>query len=178
MNLPLVPIATLLAAAASALPAATDEISTSVAPLKLVEQAKACSNAATDRLLFQVSIKTFVKARKAKNPSQCNWSSDNCSKSPDKIPGFVDFTHFCQRHDFGYRNTKAQKRFTPAMKKRIDDNFKKDMYQYCARFSGLNSWRGVACRRVADTYYAAVRRFGKRDEGIELDYDSALVELD
>jgi hypothetical protein len=29
----------------------------------------------------------------------------------------------CQRHDFGYRNYKAQGRFTDANKLRIDDNF-------------------------------------------------------
>jgi Prokaryotic phospholipase A2 len=33
-------------------------------------------------------------------------------------------TAACQRHDFGYRNFKAQNRFTAANKLRIDDKFR------------------------------------------------------
>ncbi|KAJ6437108.1 Mechanosensitive ion channel protein Msy2 [Purpureocillium lavendulum] len=130
-------------------------------------RATTCSASSTDSLIFSVSINTFEKARTAKNPSQCDWSSDNCSKSPDKPAGY-NFILSCQRHDFGYRNTKAQKRFTKAMKSRIDDNFKKDLYKYCSQFSGWKSWKGVECRRIADVYYAAVRRFGKRVAGFGL----------
>ena len=34
------------------------------------------------------------------------------------------FVAGCQRHDFGYRNFKAQDRFTDENKLAIDDNFK------------------------------------------------------
>ncbi|KAA8647964.1 hypothetical protein EYZ11_005669 [Aspergillus tanneri] len=155
----------LFAAVSSALPYTTpvdNPIST------LQARAKTCSVKATNNLIFKVSMKTFQKARKAKNPSKCNWSSDNCSKSPDKPDGY-NFIPSCQRHDFGYRNTKKQKRFTKAMKKRIDDNFKKDLYKYCSQFSGWSSWKGVECRRLADIYYAAVRKFGKREWELEFD---------
>ena len=50
------------------------------------------------------------------------------------------------------------------MKKKIDDNFKKDLYHYCAQFSGLSSWKGVECRRLADIYVAFVRKYGKHDQ--------------
>lgn len=52
------------------------------------------------------------------------------------------------------------------MKKRIDDNFKNDLYDVCKKFSGLQSFKGVECRRIADIYVAFVRKFGKkkRDE--------------
>ncbi|KAI9155087.1 prokaryotic phospholipase A2-domain-containing protein [Paramyrothecium foliicola] len=118
-----------------------------------------CTRATTDSLLFKYTMSAFQARRRAKNPSQCIWTSDNCSKSPDRLPG-VDFRPSCQRHDFGYRNTKKQKRFTSAMKKRIDDNFKKDLYAHCATKKGL---KGTYCRRLADVYYKAVRKFGKRD---------------
>jgi hypothetical protein len=55
------------------------------------------------------------------------------------------------------------------MKKRIDDNFKKDLYNYCAQFSGIWSYKGVECRRIADIYVAFVRKLGKR-EGEELSF--------
>ncbi|KAJ6780330.1 hypothetical protein PWT90_05327 [Aphanocladium album] len=151
----------LLAATGAALP--TTDSPANVARAVLENRATTCSKAATDKLLFKASMTTFQKARKAKNPSKCNWSSDGCSWSPDKPDGY-NFLPSCQRHDFGYRNTKKQKRFTKAMKKRVDDNFKKDLYHYCARFSGLSSWKGVECRRLADTYVYFVRKHGKRDE--------------
>ena len=150
-----------LAVTGAALP--TTDSPAHVARSALETRATTCSKGATDKLIFKASMKTFQKARKAKNPSKCNWSSDGCSWSPDKPRGY-NFVPSCQRHDFGYRNTKKQKRFTKAMKKRIDGNFKKDLYKYCSRFSGWSSWKGVECRRIADTYYAAVRKFGKRDE--------------
>ena len=50
------------------------------------------------------------------------------------------------------------------MKKRVDDNFKKDLYKYCSGFSGIWSYKGVECRRIADLYVAAVRKFGKRED--------------
>ena len=160
----------LLATASAALPYTTANDN----PLSTIQtRATTCSTKATDNLIFKASMKTFQNARKSKNPSKCNWSSDNCSKSPDKPDGY-DFIPSCQRHDFGYRNTKAQKRFTKAMKKRIDDNFKSDLYKYCSRFSGLSSWKGVECRRLADTYHAAVRKFGKREEEFydeEIDFE-------
>ncbi|KFY22457.1 hypothetical protein V491_02801 [Pseudogymnoascus sp. VKM F-3775] len=155
-------VAAVLAASTSvtALPASESPAMLARAEL---ESRATCSKAATDKLIFKVSINSFEKARKAKNPSKCNWSSDGCSWSPDKPDGY-NFIPSCHRHDFGYRNTKAQKRFTKAMKAKIDTNFKNDLYHYCARFSGWSSWKGVECRRLADVYVAFVRKYGKRNE--------------
>ena len=72
-----------------------------------------------------------------------------------------EYFNRCKRHDFGYHNYKKQHRFTEANRKRIDDNFKKDLYNECAKYSGIfDSWKGVACRKIANTYYDAVRTFG------------------
>ncbi|SHF34672.1 phospholipase [Streptoalloteichus hindustanus] len=106
----------------------------------------------TDEYLFSKSLSQFHSLR-AKRPhsKQLDWSSDGCSKSPDAPLGY-DFLPACQRHDFGYRNYKKQSRFTKDNRKRIDDNFRADMYSICD-----DSW---TCKRTADIYYHAVRKFG------------------
>ena len=51
----------------------------------------------TDTLLFANSISQFEAARNAQNPSNLDWSSDNCSYSPDNPFGF-NFVPSCHRH--------------------------------------------------------------------------------
>ncbi|GLZ29807.1 hypothetical protein Lesp02_19970 [Lentzea sp. NBRC 105346] len=108
--------------------------------------------AVTDQYLFSTSLSGFETAR-AQQPynGQLDWSSDGCSYSPDSPFGFK-FLPSCHRHDFGYRNYKRQSRFTESNRLRIDNNFKSDMYNACG-----GNW---ACKRTADVYYAAVRKFG------------------
>lgn len=106
-------------------------------------------------------MSTFTAARNALNPSCFDWSSDGCSCSPDDL-GEYDFLPSCKRHDFGYRNLKNQKRFDEATRKRVDDNLRNDLYNLCNTFSGWQSYKGVECRRIADVYYAFVRKFGKK----------------
>nr|KMM69923.1 secretory phospholipase A2 [Coccidioides posadasii RMSCC 3488] len=125
----------------------------------LTSRADPCTPSLTDTYVFKDSMKTFLKHRNAKDPSCFDWSSDNCSSSPDKPIGF-NFIPSCQRHDFGYRNAKKQNRFDEALRKRIDDQFKSDLYEECSQYDGSESWKGVHCRRIADLYYAAVRRCG------------------
>ncbi|KAF8462006.1 prokaryotic phospholipase A2-domain-containing protein [Kalaharituber pfeilii] len=112
--------------------------------------------AATDRLLFEVSIKEFLDAKSRRDPSELIWDDDGCSSSPDKPLGF-NFLPSCQRHDFGYRNYKNQGRFTEENRKKIDDNFKKDMYDECDK---QNFIKKPICKGLAITYYNAVRAFG------------------
>lgn len=122
-------------------------------------RADECTIALTDQYMFTDSITTFQSHRNSKTPSCFDWSSDNCSSSPDKPAGF-NFIPSCQRHDFGYRNTKKQGRHTEPLRKRIDDKFKEDLYAECSQYKGWESAKGVECRRIADVYYAAVRRCG------------------
>jgi hypothetical protein len=98
--------------------------------------------AATDRLLFSTTISGFETARNAKNPASLDWTSDGCSSSPDNPFGF-DFIWSCHRHDFGYRNYKAQGRFEMG-KASIDNNFKTDMYAQCATEGG--AFEVAACK--------------------------------
>lgn len=115
--------------------------------------------AVTDTLLFTDSMDQFQAARNAKDPPQLDWTSDGCSYSPDEPLGF-DFLPSCQRHDFGYRNCKAQSRFTDANKAKIDSNLKSDLYNQCAKEDDQAA-EGV-CKGVADVYYDAVWDFGAK----------------
>lgn len=112
--------------------------------------------AITDTLLFSDSMAQFQAARNAQDPPELDWSSDGCSSSPDDPLGF-DFLQSCERHDFGYRNYKAQGRFD-AGKASIDNNFKSDMYNQCASEGDLEE----VCDGVADLYYEAVVVFGSK----------------
>ncbi|MGW0806647.1 phospholipase [Nonomuraea sp. NPDC002799] len=84
-----------------------------------------------------------------------DWSTDQCSGSPDRPLGF-DFRTSCRRHDFGYRNYQAVGHF-PAHKSHIDDAFLFDLREVCAGYAAVAKLR---CDGLAWTYYQAVRRFG------------------
>ncbi|KAH7324423.1 prokaryotic phospholipase A2-domain-containing protein [Stachybotrys elegans] len=116
--------------------------------------------AVTDELLFGMSLPAFIARRSAQDPPTLDWSSDSCSSSPDNPLGFP-FDPACQRHDFGYRNYRAQSRFTDANKLAIDDNFLADLNYQC---SG-ESQQG-ACEALARVYYQAVRWFGRETPAV------------
>lgn len=77
----------------------------------------------TDRYLFSTVLPTFLQYRAQQNPKTLDWSSDGCTSSPDNPFGFP-FTPACERHDFGYRNYKAQNRFDSDSRFRVDSNFR------------------------------------------------------
>ena len=74
----------------------------------------------TDMYLFSLPLPQFTAKRDARDPAALDWTSDNCTLSPDNPLGFP-FVPACRRHDFGYRNYRRQNRFTVAAKRRIDD---------------------------------------------------------
>ena len=81
--------------------------------------------ATTDELLFTIPLPAFTQRRNERNPPDQDWESDGCSSSPDNPLDFP-FEPACHRHDFGYRNYKAQGRFTAGNRLRIDDNFRRE----------------------------------------------------
>ncbi|KAK4035180.1 prokaryotic phospholipase A2-domain-containing protein [Parachaetomium inaequale] len=128
----------------------------------------------TDQYLYSITLPTFTARRNARDPATLIWDSDGCSSSPDNPFGFP-FVPACHRHDFGYRNYKAQNRFTDAGKLKVDNNFKKDLYYQCSSVSA----KGV-CEALADVYYAAVRAFGgstqeKRDDDLVREYEEKVA---
>jgi len=84
-----------------------------------------------------------------------DWSTDVCSSSPDNPFGFP-FENGCIRHDFGYRNYKAQGTFE-ANKARIDSALYEDLKRVCAGYSGATK---TSCDGLAWTYYQAVKVLG------------------
>ncbi|KAH8148003.1 uncharacterized protein LAJ45_08105 [Morchella importuna] len=111
---------------------------------------------ATNTFLFSVTLPVFLAAKAAGVPTTLDWTDDGCSYSPDYPAGF-NFLSSCKRHDFGYRNFKAQSRFTEANRLLIDDNFKRDLYNMCGTYGLL---KREVCEGIADVYYEAVRAFG------------------
>ncbi len=84
-----------------------------------------------------------------------DWSTDYCSDSPDNPLGFP-FNLSCARHDFGYRNYKAEGDFS-ANKARLDSMLYADLQRVCDGYSGAS---GTACNGLAWTYYQAVKNLG------------------
>jgi hypothetical protein len=119
-----------------------------------------CTAAEVNRLLFEVDMDTFSRARDARDPSCLDWSSNECSWSPDMPAGF-NFIPSCRRHDFGYQNVGAEGGLTEARRLRIDDVFKMDLYNECGKYRGFGELvRRMFCMGIADIYYAAVRLCG------------------
>ncbi|KAI3570617.1 secretory phospholipase A2 [Fusarium oxysporum f. sp. albedinis] len=119
-----------------------------------------CTAAEVDRLLFEVDLDTFMRARDARNPPCLDWSSNECSWSPDMPAGF-NFIPSCRRHDFGYQNVRGEGKLTEARRLRIDDVFKMDLYNECGKYRGFGELvRRMFCMGIADIYYAAVRLCG------------------
>ena len=110
----------------------------------------------TDFLIFSTGMSTFLTAKKNKYPSSLIWTDNACSKSLDKPLGY-NFLHACQRHDFGYRNYKSQERFTDTNRKKVDDNFARDMQVECNRYGIVKK---KACEEIAEKYYIAARLLG------------------
>ena len=129
-------------------------LSPSIAPRNAKEQA-------TDRLLFQTSLADFLSAKGQKTPGGLDWFDNGCTKVPDKPTGF-NFLDACKRHDFGYGNYKIQKRCSESQRAQVDENFKKDMYDECAKYTGLQAFKGISCRVNADIYFKGVRAVGQK----------------
>jgi hypothetical protein len=121
----------------------------------------------TDRLVFDVPLADFLAARQAgAGAGQLDWSTDDCSTPlPEPArsrPRGYDFRAACWRHDFGYRNAKAQGRLTEPFRQRIDDRFHQDMGDVCNGYAGWRAAQGVECRWIADQFSFWVRSCGQQ----------------
>lgn len=122
-----------------------------------------CTATELNDLLFSTSMSDFQSDRNAKTPSCFDWTSDECSNAPDSIPGLLNFKPSCERHDFGYQNSHALGTWNAAMKKRIDENFLKDLLKYCEDLPWWKKLATVDCAGLAGTYFAAVSACGGVD---------------
>ncbi|KAK6441590.1 hypothetical protein LTR95_002185 [Oleoguttula sp. CCFEE 5521] len=119
----------------------------------------ACTTAKFNELMFTDSLTTFQSARAAKNPSRCDWSSDECSNSPENPDG-VKSKPSCERHDCGYQNSDKLGIWNADLKKKIDGNFYDDLKKVCKDLGGLSVLKQPECYATAWIYYEAVKAFG------------------
>ena len=167
-------ISSLLAAAPGimAMPTSTSSETTS----ELVSRQSANTKMLkTNDLMWSYSMTTFLSRRKSKNPSYLIWTSDGCTKSPDKPFGW-SFVKACYRHDFGYRNYKKQSRFNTTNKKRIDNKFRDDLYNVCD--AEASNYTRRQCKVLADEYYHIMKAFTKRQEAGDVDVGVEIDETD
>ena len=120
---------------------------------------------ATDALVA-APVDAFMAARAVQaGPPGLDWSSDGCSvpvvTEPERsMPQGFDFLPACEHHDFGYRNQKAQGRFTEDSRHALDDRFRAEMGAVCGQQSGWFGYRERLCDHIADDYYFWVRSCG------------------
>ena len=83
---------------------------------------------------------------------------DQCTRSPDSVVGFYDFSWGCYAHDVCYQNHRlnghAESRFG------CDNIFLGKMRHECSYRHAWWSPARYSCYDVANTYYAFVRAFG------------------
>lgn len=111
----------------------------------------------------------FQRMRVSAQPPWMDWTNDGCSTPFPAGLGDTgrsfNFRAACQRHDFGYRNTKLyDQRFgthqwNAVNRLRIDRKLLADMRADCAP---RRITQRLTCRAWADTYYRAVRIAGGR----------------
>jgi hypothetical protein len=87
-------------------------------------------------------------------------AGDQCTLSPDKLPGLYDFSYACYAHDLCWQNGSIGG--TPMSIGACNDEFRRRMRDHCdRRNTGFGSGvRENACFDVADTYFAAVSAAG------------------
>jgi hypothetical protein len=86
-----------------------------------------------------------------------DWTDDGCSAPVigSEKPWF-HFREACERHDFGYRNSKRLGVFDD-YKDTIDLIFADDMHDSCEHEAW---WERKQCRLTADLFYSAVKNLG------------------
>lgn len=122
----------------------------------------------TDQLIFRMKAEEFQARRTARiGEPGLIWNLDGCKGEADRPFGW-DFKDACDRHDFAYKNYKAQGRFTSENKKRIDKVFQEDMFRQCKIEEGSQD----ACHLTASVYHRNARTFDRRSLTGRLDLAS------
>ncbi|EPS39851.1 hypothetical protein H072_6290 [Dactylellina haptotyla CBS 200.50] len=133
----------------------------------------------TNKLIFTITLGEFVNNYRAKGVDSppLVYDSDGCSV-PKEVADFfhIDkdfpygyaFLDSCYRHDFGYRNFKAQDRFTEPNRQKLDQKLKEDLLNQCSAqypnaniFHPLDWLNKTWCEAVAGVYFDFVRLCGR-----------------
>lgn len=112
------------------------------------------------RIAFDLDLNNFTRQRATltrKHP-ELDWTTDGCSAPVVGSEGRTfDFRIPCARHDFAYRNFTTLGVLDEALRARIDDQFRKDLYRSCER--QLRT-RRIRCVAWAELFVEVVRRVG------------------
>ena len=105
-------------------------------------------------MALEASLDDFQAIRDSANHDpRMDYSDDGCSAPVVGSSGpWFHFREACERHDFGYRNSKRLGLFD-TYKKRIDAIFAEDMYDACLVEAW---WQRRACRYTAGAFYSGV----------------------
>ena len=109
---------------------------------------------------FELDLAGFtrLKLRLARTHPHLDWSTDGCSAPVVGSEGRTfDFRSACARPDFSYRNFSALGLLDEALRARIDEQFRRDLYRSCER--QLRT-RRVRCVAWAELFVEVVRRVG------------------
>lgn len=118
------------------------------------------SVAVVSYVAFELDLAGFtrLKPRLARTHLHLDWSTDGCSAPVVGSEGRTfDFRSACARHDFSYRNFSALGLLDEALRARIDEQFRRDLYRSCER--QLRT-RRVRCVAWAELFVEVVRRVG------------------
>ena len=118
--------------------------------------------AAAETLVFRTTLAKFVAtADSPDRDERLDWTSDGCSAPLVESTGRTfDFTNPCRRHDFAYRNIArldGGRRWTAAMRARVDSVFRRDMRAGCAVRPRIER---LSCNSWAEIFYRVVRTRG------------------
>ena len=116
-----------------------------------------------ETLSFRTSLPAFIAiADSPLRDTRLDWESDGCSAPVVQSTGrSFDFYNACRRHDFGYRNLSRFKNgrlWSEALRLRLDERFRADMRNSCISRDAITH---TQCLAWAETFFRAVRRFGK-----------------
>lgn len=114
---------------------------------------------ALETYLFRTPLERFVAVADAPgHDARFDWNSDGCSAPVVGSDGrSFDFAAACRRHDFGYRNfltLEGGRHWTAPVRRRVDDQFLRDMKEHCATRRRSEKLR---CLAWAATFHRAVR---------------------
>ncbi|ROT35096.1 hypothetical protein SODALDRAFT_77671 [Sodiomyces alkalinus F11] len=90
----------------------------------------------TDLLLFDTSIDSFRVHMRHEDPPEFDWSTPGCGHIEDHP---YIFRHACMRWQWGVQQYVAQGRLTEEARRRLDDQYEKDVRRKCYNMIPIES---------------------------------------
>lgn len=98
----------------------------------------------------------FQKALFLQLPSELEWHVNGCQHSLTDKPAGFDFSHACERHNFGVRNYHPGGRWDSRIRKKVDAQLWEDMENVCKGIEDVE--RNKKCLFVAQAYLLVMKQ--------------------